>query len=122
MLCLHSLGQSKMEFLLPKPIPGIFLISVDRQGHGSSSPYPPASPVSNPRKFSDDMHEYVELLDSLSVDKFYVTRLVNGRLVGRCDRRGVARPRSRAHRSLPWLTRATVIRRSKALFVATAAR
>ena len=72
-LCLHSLGQSKMEFLLPKPIPGIFLISVDRQGHGSSSPYPPASPVSNPRKFSDDMHEYVELLDSLSVDKFYVT-------------------------------------------------
>jgi len=69
-LCLHSLGQSKTEFLFPKPLPGVFLIAVDRQGHGSSSPYPPGKA---PRKFSDDMHEYVELLDALHVDQFYVT-------------------------------------------------
>ena len=72
-LCLHSLGQSKTEWLFPKPLPGVFLIAVDRQGHGASSPYPPGSPVSNPRKFSDDLHEFVELLDALNVDKFYVT-------------------------------------------------
>ena len=72
-LCFHSLGQSKMEWLFPKPLPGIFLIAVDRQGHGSSSPYPPGNPVTNPRKFSDDMHEYVELLEALNVQEFYVT-------------------------------------------------
>ena len=72
-LCLHSLGQSKTEWLFPKPLAGVFLIAVDRQGHGSSSPYPPGNPVSNPRKFSDDVHEYVELLNALKVDKFYVT-------------------------------------------------
>ena len=72
-LCLHSLGQCKTEWLFPKPLPGVFIIAVDRQGHGSSSPYPPESPISKPRKFSDDCPEYVELLDSLNVDKFYVT-------------------------------------------------
>ena len=72
-LCLHSLGQSKTEWLFAKPLAGIFLIAVDRQGHGSSSPYPPGNPVSKPRKFSDDLHEYVELLDELKVDKFFVT-------------------------------------------------
>ena len=72
-LCLHSLGQSKLEWLFPNPLPGVFLIAVDRQGHGSSSPYPPGNPLTMPRKFSDDLHEFVELLDSLSVDKFYVT-------------------------------------------------
>ena len=30
-LCLHSLGQCKTEWLFPKPLPGVFLIAVDRQ-------------------------------------------------------------------------------------------
>jgi len=73
-LCLHSLGQSKLEWIMPKPLPGVYLISVDRQGHGNSSPYPPGLPPSAPaRRFTDDLDEYVELLDSLGVDKFHVT-------------------------------------------------
>ena len=73
-LCLHSLGQSKLEWIMPKPLPGVFLIAVDRQGHGNSSPYPPGLPPSAPaRRFADDVDEYVELLDSLNVDKFFVT-------------------------------------------------
>ena len=71
-LCLHSLGQ-RAGVALPKPLPGIFLIAVDRQGHGASTAYPAQSPVTAPRKFSDDLGEYVELLDSLGVDKFFVT-------------------------------------------------
>ena len=69
-LTLHSLGMSKTQFLFSKPLPGIFQISVDRQGHGNSSPYPPGSRVVC--QFSDHVPEYVELLDSLGVDKFYV--------------------------------------------------
>ena len=42
-LCLHSLGQSKWEWLFPKPLPGVFLIAVDRQGHGASTAYPSQS-------------------------------------------------------------------------------
>ena len=73
-LCLHSLGQSKLEWIMRKPLPGVYLIAVDRQGHGNSSPYPPGLPPSTPaRKFSDDADEYVELLDSLGVNEFRVT-------------------------------------------------
>ena len=71
-LCLHSLGMSKTQYLLKKPLAGIFQICVDRQGHGNSSPYPRID-LSNPIQFSTHVHEYVELLDSLGVDKFYVT-------------------------------------------------
>ena len=69
-LCLHSLGMSKTQYLFKDPVPGVFLIAVDRQGHGNSSPYPAGSRVVC--KFSDHLPEYVELLDSLGVDKFYV--------------------------------------------------
>ena len=71
-LCLHSLGQSKMEWLFKEPLPGVFQIAVDRQGHGNSTPYPPVA-LEAPRQFSTDVAEYVELLDALGVDKFYVT-------------------------------------------------
>jgi pimeloyl-ACP methyl ester carboxylesterase len=68
-LCLHSLGLCKYQWLFPKPVPGVFLIAVDRQGHGNSSPYPPGLV----RQFRDDLHEFVELLDALHVDKVHVT-------------------------------------------------
>jgi len=71
-LCLHSLGMSKTQYLMKAPIPGVLQICVDRQGHGNSSPYPPID-LSNPIQFSTHVHEYEELLDSLGVDKFYVT-------------------------------------------------
>ena len=69
-LTLHSLGMSKAQYIFPQPLPGIFQISVDRQGHGNSSPYPPGK--RHIRQFSDDIGEFAELLDSLGVDKFYV--------------------------------------------------
>ena len=85
-LCLHSLGQSKLEWIMPKPLPGVFLIAVDRQGHGNSSPYPPGLPPSAPaRRFADDIDEYVELLDSLNVDKFFRDGIVHGWMLDCCD-------------------------------------
>ena len=71
-LCLHGLSQNKYAWLQPQPIPGVYLIAVDRQGHGSSSPYDGYTPFA-PFLYSDCVGEFMELLDELKVDKFYVT-------------------------------------------------
>ena len=66
-LCLHGLGESKWSYLFPEPIPGVFLIAVDRMGHGGSTPH------DGPPDMTKIVAEYTELLDELKVDKAYVT-------------------------------------------------
>jgi pimeloyl-ACP methyl ester carboxylesterase len=66
-LCLHGIGQCKSDFIFPAPLPGIYLISVDRIGHGSSSPH------EGPPDFTQILAEYIELMDELGVDKFFAT-------------------------------------------------
>jgi pimeloyl-ACP methyl ester carboxylesterase len=65
-LCLHGASMSKWDFVMPETLPGVFLIVPDRMGHGGSTPY------MRPPDLSQDVPEYLELLDDLKVDKFYV--------------------------------------------------
>ena len=58
-LALNGLGESKWFFLFPEPLPGVFLIAVDRMGHGKSSPH------EGPVDFTQLVPEYIELLDEL---------------------------------------------------------
>ena len=69
-LCLHGLSQNKYAWLQPQPIPGVYLIAVDRQGHGSSSPYDGYTPFA-PFLYSDCVGEFMELLDELKVDNAF---------------------------------------------------
>ena len=88
-LCLPALGESKCAqnrstakkprrsrprwmYVFPKPLPGIYLIAVDRIGHGRSSTLSPKE------KWTAHCAEMLELLDSLGVDKFSVTGISTG--------------------------------------------
>jgi len=66
-LALHGLSESKWSWIFPKPIEGIFLIVPDRMGHGGSSQH------EEPQDYKKVIEEYLELIDELKVDKFYVT-------------------------------------------------
>ena len=52
--------------MFPKPLPGLYLISVDRMGHGSSSP------LLGKEEWSHSCEEMLELMDDLKVEKFCV--------------------------------------------------
>lgn len=66
MLWLHGLGESKWSGVLPAPLDGICLVSVDRFGHGRSSP------LAGPTDLAKDVPAYMELMDELKVKQFYV--------------------------------------------------
>ena len=65
-LVLHGFGESKWSYVFPEPLSGIFLIAVDRMGHGKSTPH------KEQPDFTQIVPEYMELLDELKVDKVYV--------------------------------------------------
>jgi len=73
-LCIHGLGQSKELWVEPEPVPNVRIISIDRMGHGSSSPQPV------PYLFADGVPEIEELLDMIGVGEFYVV----GHSAGAC--------------------------------------
>lgn len=109
-LCLPALGESKCAqnrsaakkprrsrprwmYVFPKPLPGIYLIAVDRIGHGRSSPIKPKEQWSaqcaevtllntrknkKKRRGKNQCAEVLELLDSLGVGKFLVTGISCG--------------------------------------------
>jgi pimeloyl-ACP methyl ester carboxylesterase len=71
-VCLPALGESKWGYIFPKPIPGVYLIAVDRIGHGGSSV------MGSKEQWSAHCAEVLELVDSLGVDKFSVTGISTG--------------------------------------------
>lgn len=64
-VCFPGLGQSKGMYIFPEPLSGVYLIAVDRLGHGSSSD------VEQREAISYGCADYLELVDSLGVGKFY---------------------------------------------------
>ena len=36
-LCFPTLNGAKWQYIFPKPLPGVYVIAVDRMGHGKSS-------------------------------------------------------------------------------------
>jgi pimeloyl-ACP methyl ester carboxylesterase len=73
-LCLPAMGEGKCGYIFPKPLPGVYLIAVDRIGHGGSSVMGPAGT----EQWSQHCAEILELVDSLGVDKFCVTGISTG--------------------------------------------
>jgi len=57
-LCLHGASASKYLWLMPEPLKGIFMVCVDRFGHGNSSSTP-----EDGYSFADGCAEFVELID-----------------------------------------------------------
>eukprot|EP00466_Bigelowiella_natans_P012894 jgi/Bigna1/91098/estExt_fgenesh1_pg.C_880066 len=67
LLCLHGFGMNKFMWVQKKPMDGVFLICPDRIGYGGSSTQPKTG-----FSFADGVKDYVQLLDSLRVERFYV--------------------------------------------------
>jgi pimeloyl-ACP methyl ester carboxylesterase len=65
-LAFHDVGNCKSQFLQPSSLPHIFLIAIDRLGHGASSPEP------ENWTFEKAIPEIIEILDLLKVDTVHV--------------------------------------------------
>ena len=65
-LCIHGMCQNKYLWLEPEAIEGVFLIAIDRVGHGSSS----AAPVNY--GFDKAVRDVIELLDARGIKQLYL--------------------------------------------------
>ena len=66
LLCLPALGNSKCSYIFPKPLQGVYQISVDRPGHGNSGV------LEGKEEWKLACDEMLELMDDLKVEKFCV--------------------------------------------------
>jgi len=62
----HGGCDTKCRFIRKQPLPGVYLIAVDRPGYGSSSPVP------FEYTFKDAVEDILVLVEHLGVDKFVV--------------------------------------------------
>ena len=61
LLCLPALGNSKCSYIFPKPLQGVYQISVDRPGHGDSGV------LEGKEEWKLACDEMLELMDDLKV-------------------------------------------------------